>query len=281
MWERVRRLNGEAVGVMSGKVLTAAAADGTQAQAIDEGLGMPILVVHGGMGDSSAWVRVTDLLRDRFRTVRLARRQYRLDLPRKITMAQEVEHVTAIARQLDRPLLVGHSSGAVLVLEALVAEPELYSGAVLYEPPSVIDKPLGGGVAARAALNEGKPGKAMAIFLREAVEVKPAIARLAGIAIGLNATLRGRVERQLDDLDAINELGVRLEAYARIEQPILLLGGDKSPRHLGERLDALEEVLPHSRRLLMHGQGHGAENTAPERVAGAIAKHIDEELAAR
>jgi len=280
MWERIHRLS-DGRGDMSGQVLTAAAADGSQAEAIDEGLGSPILVLHGGMGDSSAWVRVTDLLRDRFRTVRLARRQYRLELPRKITMAQEVEHVAAIARRLDRPLLVGHSSGAVLALEALAADPELYSGAVLYEPPSVIDKPLGGDSSgrARAALAEGKPGEAMTVFLREVVELKPMMARLAGLAIGLSPGLRSRVERQLDDLDAINELGVRLAAYARIELPILLLGGDRSPKHLGERLDALERVLPHSRRLLMHGQGHGAERSAPARVAKAITKHIDEELA--
>ena len=264
----------------SGQVLTVAAADGSSAQAVDEGLGTPILVLHGGMGDSSAWARVTDLLRDRFRTVRLARRQYRLDLPRKITMAQEVEHVTAIADQLDRPLLVGHSSGAVLALEALVAEPKLYSGAVLYEPPLLIDRPLGGDsdARARAALTEGGPGKAMTIFLRDVVEVKPLTARLLGTAIGRSPGLRSRVERQLDDLDAINELGVRLAAYAQIEQPVLLIGGDRSPKHLGQRLDALEGVLPHSRRLLMHGQGHGAERSAPDRVAAAISRHIDEEV---
>jgi pimeloyl-ACP methyl ester carboxylesterase len=268
---------------MSGHSLTAVAVDGTQAQAVDEGLGMPILVLHGGMGDSGVWSPVTDRLRDRFRTVRLHRRQYRLDLPRKVTMPQEVEHVAAIARQLDRPLLVGHSSGAVLALEALVADPELYSGGVLYEPPAVIDEPLGGGSneIARGVLEEGKPGKAFAIFLRDMVQMRPATARLIGALVGMRAELRDRVERQLDDNDAINALGVRLDAYAKLEMPILLVGGDKSPKHLGERLDALEKVLPHTRRLLMHGQGHNAERSAPDRLAAAITKHIDEELPPR
>jgi hypothetical protein len=31
----------------------------------------------------------------------------------------------------------------------------------------------------------------------------------------------------------------------------------------------------------MHGQGHNAENTAPSRVAQAIARQIDEELPPR
>ena len=111
---------------------------------IDEGMGRAILVLHGGMGDETSWSRVTDLLRDRFRVVRLTRRQYQLEVPRKVTMADEVAQVRAVAATLERPVLVGHSSGAVLALEALVADPDLYAGAVLYEPPIVLDEPLGG-----------------------------------------------------------------------------------------------------------------------------------------
>ena len=128
---------------------------------VDEGRGRAILVLHGGMGDVTSWSRVTDLLRDRFRVVRLTRRQYRLDVPRKVTMADEVAQVREVAATLDRPVLVGHSSGAVLALEALVADPGLYSGAVLYEPPIVLDEPLGGAKLepARAAIAAGRPGR--------------------------------------------------------------------------------------------------------------------------
>src|SRR4051812_21143248 len=116
--------------------MEATARDGSIAEAEDEGIGTPVLVVHGGMGDRTTWKPVTDLLNQRFRTVRLHRRQYRLDVAGPpVTMAQEVEHVSAIAAQLDRPVLVGHSSGGVLALEALVTEPEAYAAAVLYEPP--------------------------------------------------------------------------------------------------------------------------------------------------
>jgi hypothetical protein len=33
--------------------------------------------------------------------------------------------------------------------------------------------------------------------------------------------------------------------------------------------------MPHTRRLIMHGQGHLAEDRAPDRVAAAITQHID------
>jgi len=54
--------------------------------------------------------------------------------------------VLAAAATLDSPVLVGHSSGAVLALEALAAAPELFSAGVLYEPPLIIDdRRLGAG----------------------------------------------------------------------------------------------------------------------------------------
>ena len=246
----------------------------------DEGIGRPILVLHGGMGDSDAWVRVTDVLRDRFRTVRLHRLQYQLDVPRQVTMADEVRQTRAVAATLGRPVLVGHSSGAVLALEALAADPALYAGAVLYEPPIVVDEQLGGPklAPARAAVARGRPGTALAIFGRDVVRMNPFLAALLGFVINRRpGELGPRVERQLDDCDAIDALGNRLDAYAKIDLPILLLGGDRSPAHLGARLDALQRALPHSRRVTMHGQGHNAERSAPARVARAITTFLDED----
>ncbi|WP_067505584.1 alpha/beta fold hydrolase [Actinoplanes sp. TFC3] len=252
--------------------MRATAIDGSVAQAVDEGLGSPILVIHGGMGDPSSWQRVTERLRPRFRTVRLHRRQYRLDLPRPITMADEVEHVAAIAAELDRPVLVGHSSGAVLALETLVADPSSYAGAVLYEPPI---GPVRDAGSARAVLDEGNPGKALTVFLHDIVGMPAASALLTGFVIGRSG-YRDRVVRQLDDHDQIHALGVRLPQYAKVQLPVLLIGGSKSPAHLGDKLDHLQRTLPNARRLLMHGQGHNAEMHAPDRLAAAIETFMDE-----
>jgi pimeloyl-ACP methyl ester carboxylesterase len=245
---------------------------------VDEGMGQAILVLHGGMGDSGTWSPVTDLLRDRFRTVRLHRRQYRLDVPRKVTMADEVEQVRGVAERLDRPVLVGHSSGGVLALEALTADPGLYRGAVLYEPPVVVGEPLGGAklVPARAALARGKGGTAFGIFLRDVAGYNRVLSRVAAFALNRKPALRGTIERQLDDNDAIDGLGNRLSAYAKIDLPVLLLAGDRSPAHLGTRLEALRQALPHAERVIMHGQGHNAASKAPDRVAAAITRFVDE-----
>jgi pimeloyl-ACP methyl ester carboxylesterase len=247
---------------------------------IDEGMGRSILVVRGGMGDLTSWVKVTDRLRDRYRVVRLHRRQYRLDVPRKITIAEEAEEVLAAAATLDGPVLVGHSSGAVVALEALAAaEPGQFAGAVLYEPPLIVDRPLGGEAndRARAAVAAGKPGTAFEIFLRDVVGVRGLLPTAARVAINRRRGEMGaRVERQLDDNDAINAVGNRLAAYSKIEIPVLLVGGDRSPRHLRERLDALQAALPNAQRVTMHGQGHNADRSAPDRLAEIVSRFVDE-----
>jgi pimeloyl-ACP methyl ester carboxylesterase len=54
--------------------------DGVEVRAVEQGDGPPILIVHGGQDDGSAWRQVAERLSRRWRVVRLHRRQYRLDL---------------------------------------------------------------------------------------------------------------------------------------------------------------------------------------------------------
>jgi pimeloyl-ACP methyl ester carboxylesterase len=88
----------------------------------------------------------------------------------------------------------------------------------------------------------------MAIFLRDLALLPPLVARVVGMFVANDRRMRALAPRQIDDTAAINQLGVRLDAYARIEVPTVLLGGDRSPAHLGERLDALAGALPYAER---------------------------------
>lgn len=242
---------------------------------VDEGRGPVILIVHGGMGDSSAWARVVRPLTHRYRVLRLHRRQYRLDLVRAepVTITEEVGDVLTLARTVGEPvLLCGHSSGGVIALEAAAAAPALFAGLFVYEPPVVIDEPLGGPAlrAARAAAAAGKPGKAIAIFERDVFEAGRVARTMFRIVVAAVPQLRAYVPRQLDDVAAIDSLGRRLDCYAAIELPTVLLGGDRSPAHLGERIDALCDVMPNARKIVMAGQAHNANDFAPRRLARLI-----------
>lgn len=264
-------------------MITTTASDGSSVRAYDEGQGPVILFLHGGMDEGASWARVAARLRSRFRVLRLHRRQYRLDLKTgaACTMAEEVEHVRALVKLIDEPMLiVGHSSGAVLALEALVALPEAFAGAVLYEPPCVIGPPLGGEALTRARVTiaAGKPGRGLAIFLRDIVRAPSLAAWMSGAAVRLIPRMGRLAPHQLDDCAAIDEVGLRLDAYARIDVPVVLLGGERSPAHLGDRLDALERAMPNTERVRLRRQGHAANSLAPARVAEVIARLGDKVL---
>jgi pimeloyl-ACP methyl ester carboxylesterase len=257
-------------------MLTATAPDGTEVRAWDEGEGPVILVVHPGLDDGTSWAKVSaKLAADKFRVVRIQRRQYRPDRPpdARCSIADEAADVLALARDLGGQLvIVGHSSGGIVALEALAASPATFAGAVLYEPPIVLRPPLGGVALtqARAAISAGKPGKAMQIFLRDVVGVPGWVAWLTRPAVALVPRLRAFAPRQVDDLAAINDLGDRREVYATIQTPTVLLGGENSPAHLRQRLEALHGLLPDSETVTLPHQGHQANTKAPGAVAEVI-----------
>ena len=243
----------------------------------DEGSGPVVLVVHGGLSDESAWAKVATELVPSLRVVRIRRRLYRTELPADpaTDFALEVDDLLALAAEIGQPsVIVGHSSGAIVALETVVRDPAPFVGCVVYEPPLVLGSPIGGasGVAdARAALARRRPGTALRIFVTRMVGMPAAMGWLMPALVRINPTIRSFVPRQIDDTDAINRLGNRLDAYATVDLPVLLLTGGKTPRHLRERTHRLAEVLPAARPLaVIPGQGHAASDRAPAAVARLV-----------
>jgi pimeloyl-ACP methyl ester carboxylesterase len=295
--ERMRR--GHDVGT-----LTTTSADGTTVRALDEGQGPVILILHPGMETGTRYGKVAAILSKRFRVIRLHRRQYRLDLKKDprvgspCTVAEEVEHVLAIVKKVRGPVVIyGHSSGGPVALEALMASPSSFTGGVIYEPASVIEGQAGPHLAseviprdgdvgdgfkqARAALAAGKPGKALGIFIAIAAGSPRWAACLAGRLAALVPQYRRLIPCQIDDLEAMERLGVRLDAYARIHLPTVMLGGDRSPTHIKEMLAAVSGAVPAAEHIVLGGQGHSAHVRAPEQLARAIETFADNVLRQR
>jgi pimeloyl-ACP methyl ester carboxylesterase len=255
---------------------TITSADGTDVRVYDEGHGPTVLIIGPGLDDGTRTKKLAGILATRFRVVRLHRRQYRMDLKSSglCSIADEVDDVLAVTAAVGEPLIIyGHSSGGVVALEALAASPHSFAGAVIFEPAAVTRRPLGGEngeviTRARAAIAAGKPGTALTIFVRETVGLSPWQARLAGMLTALVPHYRKLVPAQIDDLEALDRLGPRLDTYAQITTPTLLLGGDRSPAHLAERLNAI--VMPQTERLVMHKRDHGADLKAAKLLARII-----------
>jgi pimeloyl-ACP methyl ester carboxylesterase len=253
-------------------------ADGTRIVFLDQGRGHPIVIVHGGSSHADSWAAVASRLAARYRVLSIERRLYGRSGPPQSphSMAREAEDVAALFGALpEPPLLVGHSSGAIVALEAALLTPP--AGLFLYEPPLAVDEPLGGQalVRAQAALARGQRIKAMGIHLRELVQLPPfQVFTFTTLMRLFPRRLQAFIEAipgQIADDQGIEDLGVGIDRYAAIRAPAVLLGGDRSPAHLRRRLEALGQVLPSVHRVVrLPEEGHTANLGDPAAVAAAI-----------
>jgi pimeloyl-ACP methyl ester carboxylesterase len=168
-------------------------------------------------------------------------------------------------------LVVGHSSGAVVALEAMARAPATFAGAVLFEPPVATGPPDPSGAVAiaraNAAVADGKPGKAGQIFVRDVVGMPALSALLLRAVMIVMPRLRALVPRQITDL---NGVGIRFDAYAKISTPTVLPGAERSPAHLARSLHALAEVMPNAEQTVLARRDHQAHQKAPGDVADVI-----------
>jgi len=255
--------------------LTATSADGCRITAFEEGSGPgTVIIAGGGLDDGRGYARLAARLKSTNRVVRLTRRGYRTDVARwrPVEVKDETADVVALARAVGRPCYVfGHSAGGVEALEAALAAPECFDAIAVFEPAvDAAELPLGDPssiVAARRALDERRPGRALEIFLGDMVGVPPPAAKLARL-LALAPRFRSQlIPGQIGDLEALERLGDRLAAYRGIGQHVLLVGGTRSPDHFRGRIELLHRVLPPSDIRWMDGAGH----TGPVRKAGDLA----------
>lgn len=255
--------------------LVTTSTDGTPVTALDHGRGPTLLLVHGVGGDATSWDGVIRSLIDDFRVVRMTRRVYApgASIPPTHSMAVEAADVLAIAGLLDRPVfVVGHSSGAVAVLEAALLAPERFAGLFLYEPPMPTRSLVGAEAARRAreALAAGDPGEAMRIHLRDIVQLPAELVETLVVDPTGQAVFASKAAGQVADVDALDALGVGVDRFRQLDVPTTLVEGDMSPAHLRERLADLAVTLPKAQVRTLAGQGHAAHLTAPEVLADAI-----------
>jgi pimeloyl-ACP methyl ester carboxylesterase len=254
-------------------MFTTTSADGTEVRAYDEGRGPVVVMVHPGTDDGTRAHKLAALLATDHRVLRLHRRQYRLDLNTRCTIDDEVRDVLALVDAVgERVVLYGHSSGAVVALECLVAAPEKFIRAVIYEPPVLLpgnDRYFAPETVAKVTSARG-PGQAMRVFVRDVVGMSTRDTLLIGLIAGLAPRFRKLVPRQVWDLEVLAELGVRLDPYVTIVTPTVLLGGSRSPAHLLDRLAAVKAAIPGAEQVILPNRDHNADLAAPGEVAAVV-----------
>jgi pimeloyl-ACP methyl ester carboxylesterase len=245
---------------------TLTSADGTPIAVQRTGSGRPVILIGGAFNDRSTVAGLAAVLAPHFTAVTYDRRgrgdsgdSARYAVDREIEdLAAVISHAGGIAS------VFGHSSGAVLALEAAQRGVTI-SRLAVYEPPYVIDgtraRP-GDDLADRiqALIDQDQRDEAVALFLGEAIALPAEVvqgmraSQMWGWFTGLAHTLPYDV--------AVCGPGLVLPAtrLAAITIPTLAIGGGLSPEWLPAAARGVAAAIPGSRYVTLDGQDHGVLN---------------------
>jgi pimeloyl-ACP methyl ester carboxylesterase len=252
-----------------------ASADGTPIAAERIGSGPPVVLVHGATVDRTSWRALVPSLAEH-RECWAVDRRGRGDSGDAPTYdaEREVEDLLALFAHVGRPLaLFGHSSGAVLTLEA-ARRSELVEKLILYEPPMRLDPvpPGGSGFLERieALLAAGNRAEAVRAFYRAGPGIgEEQLARMeAGRSWPATVALAHTIPY---DVRLVGCFGFDSDRLRSVWQPTMLLVGEQSPPRDHRVAAALADALPDARVVPLPGQGHRAMATAPELLAAELA----------
>ena len=234
-------------------------ADGTSIYFEQRGDGPPVILVGGAFNDRTTVTPLAEVLAGDFTTIGYDRRGRgdSGDAP-EYAVEREVEDLAALIAHVGGTASVfGHSSGAVLALEAAAAGIGV-GKVVAYEPPYATDEHPRADVAdeVRGRLAAGDRDGAVATFLKVAGTPAEMIegmkqAPVWGWFTALAHTL-------LYDLTICGpDARPRTENLARISVPALVIGGGASDDVLQSGARAAAEAVPGARHETLAGQDHG------------------------
>ncbi|MGW3964394.1 alpha/beta fold hydrolase [Amycolatopsis sp. NPDC005003] len=233
-------------------------ADGSTIFFEQRGDGPPVILVGGAFNDRTTTVGLAEVLAGDFTVVNYDRRG-RGDSgdSAEYAVEREIEDLAALIAHLGGTASVfGHSSGAILALEAAAAGIGIEK-VVAYEPPYATDEHPRADVVdeVRAQLAAGDRDAAVATFLQvagtpaemiEGMKQAPVWGWFTALAHTLpyDLTICGPDARPRDSL-------------ARIGIPTLVIGGGASDDALRSGARAAAAAVPGARHETLEGQDHG------------------------
>lgn len=183
--------------------------------------------------------------------------------------------------ELENPILVGHSMGCRVVLEANRIAPERIAGLVLIDGSRAgTGDPAAAEAAAQSQIAKmGYTAWAEDLFRQMFFQSTPATERLVQRAVRQSAEIGAALWPRAARWDA----GTLEAALAEVRARVLVIQtttrdpqtGKRGPMKIGEGspyVDLLRSRLAHCRVEVLPGLGHFPQLEAPERVNGLIAE---------
>jgi pimeloyl-ACP methyl ester carboxylesterase len=242
--------------------------DGTPIAYWLSGEGPPLVLIHGTAADHGRWSPVLPAFEQRFTVCAVDRRgRGGSGDSDAYAIEREFEDVAAVADFPAEPVvLVGHSYGALLALEAALITRNVRM-LVLYDPgievageeiyPHEVIERLD------ALLEAGDRDGVVATTMREVAGLPPeTVEYMRSLPVW-----QARVEAAHTiprELRAVKAYRLDPERFEDVRVPTLALSGGDSPAALRKAGEAVEEALADSRLVVMEGQGHAAMDTGTD-----------------
>ncbi|MDZ4232127.1 MAG: alpha/beta hydrolase [Candidatus Pacearchaeota archaeon] len=238
-----------------------------------EGLGTPLLILHGWGSSSESWERVqSELAHDGFSVICL-------DLPGfgKTFPPPEAWGVSLYAAfvlsflaqlGLNRVVLLGHSFGGQIAVRIASEHPDLAEKLILVAPAALRHDP---GVATKAAAVAAKTAGAL-FYLFPASKLKQNMKSL------LYMLLRRRDYLQAEGvMRQVFQRVIREDStsfLSRISAPTLLIWGDRDSFVPLEDAFELERSIPHATLKVIPNVGHSPQLAVPEETISLIREFL-------
>lgn len=274
----------------------AASTDATAVGWLSLGDGPGLVIVHGAMQSARSQLDLARLLARTHRVHLMDRRDRGLSGPYPPSPPYtqiEVDDLAAVLTATGAKDVLGISTGALIALRAALSVPDIRRVAA-FEPPLAINGSVRLDLMERfqRELADGDLTNAM-VTAMIAAEMGPSMLRKLPRAVLRSMTRRmlsanRRTAGQADgptirdlacalrvDFALVAENADRLDDFAAIQAPTLLLDGTKTRPYLRSAVGALEGAIPGSRRVTIHGANHGATQNRdewgrPARIAPAL-----------
>jgi len=277
--------------------------DGTTIGYRQMGSGPDIILLHGGANASQSFMKLGQALSDEFTVYIPDRRGRGLSGPfgENYSLQKEVEDIDALLEKTSAQYLFGGSTGGLIALQASITLPEIHK-IVTYEPLIYVNKKemdQFNAIVQRfdQQLAEGELTTAMVTSLNvyniNPEDSKPLLFHLPGLiwkpifrmilevdernVKGDDVTIKELMPTLKNDVQLVDETEGKIDNFKNVSAEVLLLNGSKSASILKESLDALEKILPHSKRKELHGLDHdSAQNYGkPEIIAQEIKSFLE------
>jgi pimeloyl-ACP methyl ester carboxylesterase len=187
------------------------------------------------------------------------------------SLGREAEDVARVAEAVGGDVyVVGHSYGALAVLEAALITPA-FRRIMLYEPPipsAGLNVSSPEGWARIKTMSD--PREILEAFYRETLHLpQPAIKDLADREFSyLAGSIGHTASRELAEASAYRAT----ERHAKIAAPVRMLLGSDSPEYFRAATAAVAARIPDATIVVLHGQGHQAIDYDPQQFVRAVLK---------